>query len=151
MAAQSGGVANPALLAENLATGAGTQSSQTAVQLGSIASQQHLQAMEAALQGTLAQGSEYTAAESAAGGIWQRPIGQSTRASRRVTRSPTRSTPLGIQSQELSTGANLLGNAGSSIGSILDQVYQSAQAESGGGAGGFLGGLMSLAPLLMGA
>jgi hypothetical protein len=140
MAAQSGGVANPALLAENLAGAAGTQSSQTAVQLGSIASQQHLQAMEDALQGKLAQGSEYTSAESAAGGIYSGLSSEYAGLSESEFTNALDS--LGIQSSELSTGAGLLGNAGSSISNILDQVYGSSQ-QSGGGYGGVLGGLTS--------
>lgn len=148
MAAEGGGTANPALLAEQLATGAGTQSSQTAVQLGSIASQQHLQALESAASDTLAQASAYTSAESAAGGIYSGLSQEYAGLSESEFTNALDS--LGIQSQELSTGAGLLGNAGSSISNVLDQVYQSAQS-SGGGFSGMLGGLTSLLPLLMGA
>jgi len=141
MAAESGGTANPALLAEQLATGAGTQSSQTAVQLGSIASQQHLQALESAASDTLAQASDYTSAESAAGGIYSGLSSEYAGLSESEFTNALDS--LGIQSSELSTGAGLLGNAGSSIGSLLSQVLQSSQS-SGGGFGGMLGGLTSL-------
>lgn len=145
-AAESGGTPNQALLQKQLATQAGTTSSQTAVQLGSIASQQHLQAMEDALQGTLAQGSEYTQAESAAGGIYSGLSSEYAGLSENEFSNALDA--LGIQSQEASVGEGLLGNASSTIGNVLDEVYQSASS-SGGGWGGLASGIGGLASLFL--
>lgn len=141
MAAQSGGAANPALLAKQLTTGAGTTSSQTAVQLGSIASQQHLQALESAASDTLQQAGQYTSAESAAGGIYQGL--NSTYAGLSENEFGDALDALGIQSQEAGVGEGLLGNAGGSIANILDTVYQSESANNP--YAGMLGGLTGLA------
>jgi hypothetical protein len=146
-AAQSGATPNSALLEKQLVGQAGQTSSQTAVQLGSIASQQHLQAMEAALQGSQTQSSQYLQGQQEAGGLYsglsqeyaglsQSELGQALDA-------------LNISSNESSVGEGLLGNAGSSIGSLLSQVYSNAQSNQGG-LGGIMGGLTSLAPLLAG-
>ena len=145
-AAEGAGTPNAALLQKQLATGAGQQSSQTAVQLGSIASQQHLQAMEDALQGTLAQGSEYTSAESAAGGIYSGLSSEYAGLSENEFGDALGA--LGIQSSEANVGEGLLSNAGSTIGNAFDEVYGSAQ-QSGGGWGGVLGGLTGLAGMFL--
>jgi hypothetical protein len=130
---------------KQLATGAGTTSAQTAVQLGSIASQQHLQAMESALSGTEALGQEYISGNTAAGQIYSGLSSEYAGLSESELQSAL--SALDVQSQELSTGANLLGTAGSTIGSILGDVYQSAQS-SGGGMGGLMSGLGGLASLI---
>ena len=145
MAAQSGGVANPALLMKQLATGAGTTSAQTAVQLGSIASQQHLQAMESALSGEEALGQEYISGNTAAGQIYSGLSSEYAGLSESELNSALSS--LDIQSQELGTGANLLGTAGTQIGDVLSQVYSGAQS-SGGGMSGLMSGLGGLASLI---
>ena len=141
MAAQGGGTPNQALLEKQLVGQAGQTSSQTAVQLGSIASQQHLSAMEDALQGTLSQGSEYTQAESAAGGIYSGLSSEYAGLSENEFGDALNA--LDTQSQEASYGEGLLGEGGSSIGSVLGDVYGSA-SQNQGGLGGMLGGLTGI-------
>lgn len=145
-AAESGGTPNSALLQKQLVGQAGTTSSQTAVQLGSIASQQHLQALESAASDTLQQAQEYTGAESAAGGIYSGLSSEYAGLSEAEFTNALDA--LGIQSSEANVGEGLLGSAGSTIGNVLDEVYGSA-AQSGGGFGGLAQGLGGLAGLFL--
>ena len=126
MKQQMGGVANPALLMQQLSNQAGQTGQGAAVQLGSLAQQQQLGAREDAgsIYNQMTQDQISKLAQ--AGGLYdaqgQGMAGISSQDLSGMLNA------LQQQGQGASMGAGMLGSAGSTYGDILQQLYQTPQS-----------------------